>query len=182
MGEREQDLCLEEAAIMEKVAEQAEQTAAAARDPDVRATLGRASSWLRQEAERVRRWSRPLGGKLPLGRLRLYPMKIEKFLRELSARGEREMAPAVRLLDEFLEVQENRGFYEELTRTLRALAALEERKARGKEAAIHLDLVKQLERRLDRGEFDRPQPEQRERDESMLTKFQAQLQAMQSRT
>lgn len=156
----------------------------------------RAAGWLREEAGRIRRRVETDSGDLPLGRLRVRTLKLEKIFNELGTcegrlrqvRSE-PMSPerSQRLSDELGEQIESvrtqlrafheegraRKLYDDLAQVLRDLTEREQRRGRNDEADRYRDLARRFEMRLDSGEFDRPRPpEEDERDRKVLEYFQ----------
>lgn len=160
----------------------------------------RAASWLREQAARIRRRVESDSGDLPLGRLRVRTLKLEKILRELATcesrlrqikmdaaqdqitpdRAQRltseleEQLDAVRAqLRAFHDEGKARVLYDDLAQVLRDLTEREVRRGRGDEADRYRDLARRFEMRLDAGEFDHPRPpDEDERDRKVLAYFQ----------
>lgn len=156
----------------------------------------RAAGWLREEAARIRRRVETDSGDLPLGRLRVRTLKLEKIFNDLGLCEGRlrqvrsdPMSPerAHRLTEELTEQLEAaraqlrlfheegraRKLYDDLAQVLRDLTEREQRRNRNDEADRYRDLARRFEMRLDSGEFDRPRPpEEDERDRKVLEYFQ----------
>ncbi len=160
----------------------------------------RAAGWLREQATRIRRRVESDSGDLPLGRLRVRTLRLEKIFNDLGTCEGRlrqvrtdlqadQIGPdrAQRLTDELGEQLEGvraqlrqfhdegraRRLYDDLAQVLRDLTEREARRGRGDEADRYRDLARRFEMRLDSGEFDQPRPvEDDERDRKVLEYFQ----------
>lgn len=160
----------------------------------------RAASWLRDQAARIRRRVESDSGDLPLGRLRVRTLKLERILSDLAQSESRlqqvrmdaaaeQMSPeraqrlTVELNDQlesvrgqlraFHEEGRARKLYDDLAQVLRDLTERETRRGQLQEAERYRDLARRFETRLDAGEFDAPRPpEEDERDRKVLEYFQ----------
>lgn len=160
----------------------------------------RAAHWLREQATRIRRRVESSSGDLPLGRLRVRTLKLERIFHELGTCESRlrqvradlaaeQIGPdrAARLTQElneqldavrsqlraFHDEGRARKLYDDLAQLLRDLTERETRRGRRDEADRYAELARRFEMRLDSGEFDRPRPPDEEaRDRGVLAYFQ----------
>lgn len=160
----------------------------------------RAAHWLREQASRIRRRVESSSGDLPLGRLRVRTLRLERIFNELGMCESRlrqvrmdlaseQIGPdrAARLTQElndqldavraqlrvFHDEGRARKLYDDLAQILRDLTERETRRGRRDEAERYQELARRFEQRLDAGEFDQPRPpEEDERDRGVLAYFQ----------
>ncbi|MEW6283753.1 MAG: hypothetical protein AB1758_34395, partial [Candidatus Eremiobacterota bacterium] len=196
MDQRHRQLCIEQAQSMLEVASITEALEAYSWSEVSRQEALRAASWLREQAGRIRRRVESESGDLPLGRLRVRTLKLEKLLNEMAnlesrlqvlrqepvsserilrigAEIEGQLEQVRVQLRDFLEEHRARRMYDELAQVLRDLTDSELRRGQSEEAERYRDLARRFEARLDAGEFDRPRPrEEEERDRKVLEYFQ----------
>lgn len=196
--QRHRDLGLDQAAVLEEMAAAAQLIATPEQTQGTRQLASRCTRWLQEEAARVRRWSTGLSGKVPLSRLRLTTLRLEKHLRELAElerellehrrqspfaveedpdvpRLERELALVRGRVSELLDQHDHRLPYEEMVHVLRELSVVEDRREESEAAERFADMARRLEVQLETGALDNLDRDQVARDRNLLQRFQQQL-------
>lgn len=196
---RHRDLGLDQARVLQELAAAAQLIATPEQTQGTRQLASRCTRWAREEAARVERWATGLSGKVPLSRLRLITLRLEKHLQELAVlerelldhrrqspsaveedpdvpRLERELAAVRSRVVELLDQHDHRLPYEEMVHVLRELSVIEDQRKDGEAAERFADMARRLEVRLETGALDHMDTDQVERDRNLLHRFQRQLQ------
>lgn len=142
---------------------------------------GRCAEWLRSRCSRMERWPAGAGAKVPLNRLRLLSLQMEKALQDLigaeNSGRDRDIAEARQRLGNLLEAQTRRQIYDELVMVLHQLAATAPQSGSPSPRELYAEMASRLEVRLDRGELDSVDSAQLKNDTRLLVQFEQKLES-----